>query len=97
MAAFNRSVEESQAMAARHQAEINAMRAHCASLQQQIQQQQKDYDELTQQMRQLVEAQWNAVNRFPAPCGKRDTYWHFILSASSVIQFQADHLRPQPL
>lgn len=67
-----RSLEESQGMAARHQAELNAMRAHCASLQQQIQQQQKEYDDLTQQMRQLVEAQWNAVNRFPVPVGKRN-------------------------
>jgi len=52
----------------RHQMEINQMKSHCSTLQLQIQQQQKEHELLTQRMRQLVEAQWNAVNGLtPAP------------------------------
>lgn len=52
----------------RHQMEINKMKSHCSTLQLQIQQQQREYEMLTQRMRQLVEAQWNAVNGLtPAP------------------------------
>lgn len=60
---MRRSIEESQAMVARHQSEMNKMKTLCSALQHQVQQKQQEQDQLTQQMRQLVEAQWNTVNR----------------------------------
>ena len=60
---FDRSIEESKLMATQHEAEMTALRERCVSLQKQVQKQHIEYEDLTQQMRQLVEAQWNTVNR----------------------------------
>lgn len=56
-------------MESRHQAEISKMTAQCSSLLQQVQRQKKEYDDLTRQMRELVEAQWNTVNRIQPSSG----------------------------
>ena len=58
-----RNLEESQALEARHQAEVSKLRAL-------IQQQKKEYDDVTSHMRELAEAQWNTVNRVHHPSGK---------------------------
>lgn len=56
-------------MEARHKAEIQKMRAKSSLLLQQVQQQKKEQDDLTRQMRELVEAQWNTVNRIQPSSG----------------------------
>lgn len=57
---ITRNLEETQALEARHQAEVSKLRAL-------IQQQKKEYDDVTSHMRELAEAQWNTVNRVHHP------------------------------
>lgn len=73
-----KSLEEAQTVEARHQAEVSKLRAL-------IQQQKKEYDDMTSHMRQLAEAQWNTVNRVhhhhlhrhPSPAGRRPFFFFF--------------------
>ena len=64
-------------MVQRHEEEMNLMRSRCAGLQKQVEQHQKEQNELTQQMRQLVEAQWNTVNRLGNPSPGESSFFRF--------------------
>ena len=58
----DRNAEEINLMTARHQSEVNELRDHSSSLQNKLHKQQREYERLTQNMKQLAEAQWQTVN-----------------------------------
>jgi len=58
----NKNTEEINLMTARHQSEVNELRDHSSSLQNKLHKQQREYERLTQNMKQLAEAQWQTVN-----------------------------------
>lgn len=65
-----------EALKAQHQAEMQKMRNHNILLFEQNQQQKKEMDDLTRQMREQVEAQWNTVNRIQSSSGNLITNIH---------------------
>lgn len=52
-----RNMEETRLMVARHEAEVKELRERCSSLQNKIQRRHREYEQLTQNMKQLLEAQ----------------------------------------